>query len=81
MQLPEVEKEKGKATALDLEIIACARKNLHGRGLQAFFFAYHCTPEWEDVQMLFSDRLGVELKKETVVRYATEAATRIVETI
>jgi hypothetical protein len=51
-----------KAVDLDRRITRMAGRVLARSEKTALFFAYHCTPNWEEIQELFWSKLGRELK-------------------
>lgn len=62
-----------KAADLDRRITRMAGRVLAKSEKTAFFFAYHCTPTWEEIQELFLSKLGRELKLDSVKRYGNDA--------
>jgi hypothetical protein len=62
-----------KANDLDRRITRMAGRVLAKSEKTAFFFAYHCTPSWEEIQELFLSKLGRELKLDSVKRYGNDA--------
>ncbi len=77
VQMADLNDTPGYESPLDKEIIRCAGECLRGQRLMAFFWAYHCRPSWEDIQEHFMKHLNAEVQKETVQRYASDAANRI----
>jgi hypothetical protein len=66
-----------KAAELDQRIARLAGRVLGKADKTAFFFAYHCTPTWEEIQALYWSKLGRELKLENVRRNANDAASTL----
>ena len=62
-----------KAGDLDRRITRMAGRVLAKSEKTAFFFAYHCTPTWEEIQEHFLSKLGRELKLDSVKRYGNDA--------
>ena len=62
------------ARDLDQRIARMAGRVLAKSEKTAFFFAYHCTPTWEQVQSLFLSQLEREVDLDTVKRYANRAS-------
>ena len=65
--------DDAKAADLDRRITRMAGRVLAKSEKTAFFFAYHCTPSWEEIQELFLSKLGRELKLDSVKRYGNDA--------
>lgn len=70
--------ETDVVTDLDRRIIQLAGRRLAKSEKTAFFYAYHCQPSWEDIQMCFKDHLNKEVQIETVQRYGDRAAGKII---
>lgn len=65
-------------TQVDQPIINLARKVLSKSEKTTFFLAFHCSPSWEEIQLIFKEQFGRELKLETVQTYGDRATTKIV---
>ena len=76
---PDLDPESMKETPLDVAIAKLALDVLKGQVLITFFYAYRCTPTWDDIQIHFLKHHGKELDQETVKKYARQAMTRIVD--
>lgn len=66
-------------TPIDAAIISLAESCLNKSDKTAFFFAYHCSPSWEEIQLIFSEKFNRELQLATVQTYGERAATTIIE--
>src|SRR5687767_6761611 len=64
---------------LDAKIIRLAHRILKRFEKTAFFYAYHCSPGWDEIQTLFATQLHRKVRLGTVQRYGERAALALIE--
>jgi hypothetical protein len=70
--------DPGAWTELDTKITRLAHRVLNKSVKTAFFYAYHCSPTWEEIQLRFATELHRELKLETVRAYGERASAALI---